>query len=93
MAQERRKPGPKKGRTWDKEWRPPAGPVLPGEFRPAAPTPAASDPGDPPRLSEGDAIRCLIRYHRWLWTGKDSLRRFNPHGRDVRNELRGQTDA
>lgn len=60
------------------DWSPMGGPVLPGEFRPLAPTPAASESGEPPYLPEKELLRQLVRYYRWARVGPDQLRRTRP---------------
>lgn len=57
------------------------GPVLPGEFRPLAPTPAASESGNGPTLPEKELLRQLILHYRWVPIGPGQLQRYNPHGR------------
>ena len=69
------------------DWGPMGGPVLPGEFRPLAPTPAASESGGGPIGTEAELIRQLVHYYRWGWIGDDMLRRYNPHHRAVRAEV------
>jgi hypothetical protein len=64
------------------------GPLLPGELRPLAPTPAASDSGNGPTLPEKELIAQLVRHYRWVHMGAGHLKRYNPHGRDM-NELCG----
>jgi hypothetical protein len=54
------------------------GPVLPGELRPLAPVPAASESGEPPYLPEKELLRQLVRYYRWAWIGSDRLQRVRP---------------
>lgn len=67
--------------------RPKDGPLLPGEFRPLAPVPAASDSGDGPVFTEAQLLSMLIRHYRWVWLGTDKLMRYNPHGRAIRAEV------
>jgi hypothetical protein len=59
------------------------GPLLPGEFRPLAPVPAASDAGDPPIAPEAVLIAQLVKHYRWCHLGAGHLKRYNPHGRDM----------
>lgn len=70
------------------DWGPMGGPLLPGELRPVAPTPAASDPGDPPIAPEAVLIAQLVKHYRWVHLGAGHLKRYNPHGRNM-NELCG----
>ena len=63
------------------------GPLLPGEYRPLAPVPAASEPSQRPPLTEAQCLAMLIKHYRWAWLGQGKLRRFNPHGRDIRGEV------
>lgn len=67
--------------------------MLPGEFRPLAPAPAASDSGEPPYLPEAELLRQLIRYYRWAWVGVGELKRYNPHGRAIRAEVEALGDG
>ena len=69
------------------------GPLLPGEFRPLAPTPASSESGDPPIGTEAELIRQLVHYYRWGWIGDDMLRKYNPHRRAIRSEVEALEDA
>jgi hypothetical protein len=69
------------------------GPVLPGEVRPLAPTPAASDSGEPPYLPEKELLRQLVRYYRWAHVGAGVLKRYNPHGRSLEALIDGGADA
>lgn len=59
------------------------GPVLPGEFRPLAPTPAASTSGNGPTLPEKELIRQLVLHYRWVVVGPGQLQRYNPHRREL----------
>lgn len=61
-------------------------PLLPGEFRPLPLAPAASEPSDPPPLTEAQCLACLVKHYRWCWMGESHLRRWNPHGRNIRRE-------
>ena len=70
-----------------------SGPLLPGEFRPLAPVPAASEPSDPPPLTEAQCIACLVKHYRWAHIGESQLRRYNPHGRRVVSEALALIDA
>jgi hypothetical protein len=69
------------------------GPLLPGEFRPLAPVPAASEPTDPPILPEAELLRQLIKHYRWCWLGEGVIHRWNPHGRAIRSEVEALGDA
>lgn len=69
------------------------GPILPGEFRPLAPVPAASDSGDGPVFTEAQLLAMLVRHYRWTWIGKNRLQRYNPHGRAIRQEVEALGDA
>lgn len=93
MAQARQKPGPKPGWSRKNEWKPPAGPILPGEFRPVAPTPASSESGGAPPFTERALLRMLVQHYRWGYVAPDLLRRYNPHGRDVQALVEGPTDG
>jgi len=68
------------------------GPILPGEYRPLAPVPAASDSGDPPMATEAELIAHLILHYRWGWIGDDMLRKYNPHRRAIRTEVEALGD-
>lgn len=59
------------------------GPILPGEFRPLAPTPASSESGGGPTLTEGELIKQLVLHYRWFVMGPGQLQRYNPHGREL----------
>lgn len=69
------------------------GPVLPGEFRPLAPTPAASERGNGPTLSEGELIKQLVLHYRWVVYGPGHLQRYNPHRRQMMVIEGGKADA
>lgn len=69
------------------------GPLLPGEFRPLAPVPAASESGDPPMATEAELIRQLVYHYRWGWIGEDMLRKYNPHRREIRSEVEALGDV
>ena len=69
------------------------GPLLPGELRPVADTPAASESGDGPMFTEAQLLRMLIRHYRWIWAGRDQLLRYNPHRRQIRAEVEALADA
>lgn len=68
------------------------GPILPGELRPLAPTPAASDSGDGPVFTEAQLLAMLVKHYRWVWLGENHLRRYNPHGRKIRSEAEALED-
>ena len=59
------------------------GPILPGEFRPLAPTPAASESGGGPTLTESQCLKELILHYRWVMVGPGQLQRYNPHRREL----------
>jgi hypothetical protein len=69
------------------------GPILPGEFRPLAPTPASSDSGGAPPFTERELLRMLVQHYRWGYLAPDLLRRYNPHGRDVQALVEGTIDG
>jgi hypothetical protein len=69
------------------------GPLLPGEFQPLAPTPAASESGNGPTLPEKELMRQLILHYRWVPTGPGQLQRYNPHGRQLMVIDGGQGNA
>ena len=69
------------------------GPILPGEFRPLAPVPAASDSGSGPTMTEGELIKQLVLHYRWVVMGAGHLQRYNPHRRELVVIDGGQADA
>lgn len=69
------------------------GPVLPGEFRPLAPIPAASESGGGPTLPEKELIRQLVLHYRWVVMGPGQLQRYNPHRRELAVIDGGRVDA
>jgi hypothetical protein len=91
MAQPERQTYAPLRRVRANDWSAMGGPVLPGEFRPAAPTPAASDSGNGPSLPEKELLRQLILHYRWVWVGVGQLKRYNPQGRDL-TYLAGDSD-
>jgi len=92
MSQENRTPAPVR-RVRANDWAPMGGPVLPGEFRPLAPTPAASDSGDGPIAPEAVLLAQLVKHYRWVWLGKERLMRWNPHCRAIRAEAEELMDG
>lgn len=60
--------------------RPPAQPELERQYRPIAPIPAASEPSDPPVLTEAQCLALLVKRYRWTWVGSNQLRRYDPFG-------------
>ena len=69
------------------------GPILPGEFRPLAPTPAASESGAGPTLPEAELIRQLVLHYRWCHLCAGYLKRYNPHRREFAVIEGGRVDA
>jgi hypothetical protein len=55
------------------------GPLLPGEFRPIAPTPAASEPSGLAAYSEGELLKALVTYHQWFRLDPVTIRRYSRH--------------
>jgi len=43
-------------------------------------------------MTEADVLAVLVKRYRWTWVSKDSLRRFNPFGVDIRQVVE-QSDA
>lgn len=93
MAQADRRPVAPPRRVRANDWSPMGGPVLPGEFRPLAPTPAASTSGNGPTLPEAELIRQLILHYRWVMIGPGQLQRYNPHRRELAVIDGGRVDA
>lgn len=71
------------------DWDPMGGPVLPGEFRPLAPTPASSERSNGPTLPEKELLRQLVMHYRWVHLGADRLMRYNPTGRILEMSCEG----
>lgn len=57
-----------------------SGPLLPGEYRPLAPVPAASVREGLRGATEGDLLRALVTYHQWVRLDPVTLRRYSRHG-------------
>lgn len=93
MTQAKEKPAPPVRRVRANDWSAMGGPLLPGEFRPVAPTPAASESGEPPYLPEAELLRQLVTYYRWTWLGMGQLKRYNPHNRAIRAEVEALGDG
>jgi hypothetical protein len=93
MAQARNRGPDSVRRVRADDWSFTSGPVLPGEYRPLAPVPAASEPSDPPILTEAECLRLLVKHYRWTWLGKDRLLKWNPHGRAIRAEVEALGDG
>ena len=56
------------------------GPLLPGEYRPLAPVPAASDPSFWASVTEAELLKALVTYHQWTRLDPNTLRRYRRHG-------------
>ena len=93
MAQPDRPPVAPPRRVRANDWGPMGGPVLPGEFRPLAPTPASSESGGAPPFTEKQLLRMLVEHYRWGYVAPDLLRRYNPHGRNILQLVEGSDDV
>lgn len=93
MTQPDRPPVAPLRRVRANDWGPMGGPLLPGEFRPIAPVPASSDPGNPPPFSEQEAIRVLILHYGWCPIGGNELRRYRRHGSKLEVLEGGRSDG
>jgi len=93
MAQPDRTPPAPPRRVRANDWSHTGGPVLPGELRPLAPTPAASESGNGPTMTEQECIRQLILHYRWVMTGQGQMTRYNPHRRGLVVISGGQADG
>lgn len=93
MTQVRRERPAPPVRVRANDWEPMGGPVLPGEFRPLAPVPAASESGEPPYLPEAELLRQLCRYYRWCRVGPHQLQRSRPMPEHLRVITGGRADG
>jgi hypothetical protein len=93
MAQANRRPVTPPRRVQADDCSLTGGPALPGEFRPLAPTPAASTSGNGPTLPEAELVRQLVLHYRWVVISPGQLQRYNPFRRELAVIDGGRTDA